>query len=261
MDSNKFLETAERAARKAGCMLKKNISAEREISYKGKVNLVTNFDRHSQDIIHGSLLTAFPEHDIIAEEGLKKDRDSEYKWIIDPIDGTTNFAHKFPFFCISIALSHKDKVLVGLVFDPLRNEMFTAKQGKGAFLNHKRIRVSTVSELDKSLLATGFPYDIRESPLNNLDHFSNFAVRCQAIRRCGSAALDLCYVACGRVDGFWELKLSPWDTAAGALVVEEAGGSITDFHNHVFSPDKKQVLATNGKIHEQMIDVLKMGKI
>jgi len=260
MDLNKYLETAQRAARRAGSLLTQNISSERDIFYKGKVNLVTNFDKRSQDIIHRSLLSVFPEHDIIAEEGLKENRGSEFKWIVDPIDGTTNYAHKFPVFGISIALTQKNKILVGLVFDPMRNEMFTAKRGKGAFLNHKKIKVSLVSDLDKSLLATGFPYDIRESPLNNLDHFSNFAVRCQAIRRCGSAALDLCYVACGRVDGFWELKLSPWDTAAGALIVEEAGGCISDFHNNVFSPSKNQVLASNGKIHEQMIEVLKLGR-
>ncbi|HZX10162.1 MAG TPA: inositol monophosphatase family protein, partial [Acidobacteriota bacterium] len=137
----------------------------------------------------------------------------------------------------------------------------TATKGRGAFLNDQSIQVSSIEELDKSLLATGFPYDIRESEQNNLDHFSNFALRSQAIRRCGSAALDLCYVACGRVDGFWELKLSPWDTAAGALIVKKAGGCVTDFHNKKFNPGKNQVLATNGKIHEQMIDILKMGKI
>jgi myo-inositol-1(or 4)-monophosphatase len=150
---------------------------------------------------------------------------------------------------------------MGVVFDPLRNELFSAVKGRGAFLNNQIIKVSSIEELDKSLLATGFPYDIRESQQNNLDHFSNFALRSQAIRRCGSAALDLCYVACGRVDGFWELKLSPWDTAAGALIVKEGGGSVSDFQNREFNPDKKQVLATNGKIHEQMLEVLKLGKI
>ncbi|MFW6123715.1 MAG: inositol monophosphatase family protein [Acidobacteriota bacterium] len=261
MNLDKYLETAKDGAKKAGFMLLRNLTSEREISFKGEVNLVTNFDKRSQDIIHKSILRDFPEHNIIAEEGLKDEKDSQFKWIIDPIDGTTNYAHKFPVFCISIAVTKRNETLVGLVFDPMRNELFTAIKGQGAFLNNQSIRVSSIEELDKSLLATGFPYDIRESELNNLDHFANFAVKSQAIRRCGSAALDLCYVACGRVDGFWELKLSPWDTAAGALIVKEAGGCVTDFFNHKFSPDKKQVLATNGKIHEQMIEILKQGRI
>jgi myo-inositol-1(or 4)-monophosphatase len=261
MNLDKYLETAKDAAQKAGFMLIQNITSDRKISFKGEVNLVTNFDKKSQKIIHQSILRVFPEHNIIAEEGLKEEKDSEFKWIVDPIDGTTNYAHKFPFFCISIALTKKSETLMGLVFDPMRNELFTAIKERGAFLNDQNINVSSIQELDKSLLATGFPYDIRRSERNNLDHFSNFAKRSQAIRRCGSAALDLCYVACGRVDGFWELKLSPWDTAAGALIVKEAGGCVTDFHNQRFNPGKKQVLATNGKIHEQMIEVLKLGKI
>ncbi len=261
MDLDKYLETAEQAAKKAGLMLIQNIRSDREISYKGKVDLVTNFDKQSQDIVYHTLLSEFPDHDIIAEEGLKEEKGSDFKWVIDPIDGTTNFAHKFPVFCISIALEKRGEVLTGTVFDPTRNELFEAKKGEGAYLNKREITVSDVQELDKSLLATGFPYDIRESEWNNLDHFSHFAVSCQAIRRCGSAALDLCYVACGRVDGFWELKLSPWDTAAGALIVQEAKGCVTDFHNKRFNPRYKQVLATNGKIHGQMLEVLKLGKI
>jgi len=260
MSLDKYLETARKAAKKAGFMLVKNFSSEREILFKGEVDLVTNFDKQSQDIIHHSLFKVFPDHNIMAEEGLREEKDSEFKWIIDPIDGTTNYAHEFPVFCISIALTKKNEPIMGVVFDPLRNELFTAIKGRGAFLNNQIIKVSSIEELDKSLLATGFPYDIRESQQNNLDHFSNFALRSQAIRRCGSAALDLCYVACGRVDGFWELKLSPWDTAAGALIVKEGGGSVSDFQNREFNPDKKQVLATNGKIHKQMLEVLKLGK-
>jgi len=261
MELDKYLKAAERAAKKAGLMLIQNIRSTREVSFKGEVNLVTNFDRQSQEIIHDSLLSVFPDHDIIAEEGLKKEKGSDFKWIVDPIDGTTNYVHGFPVFCISIAVEKEGEILVGLVLDPARDELFTAKRGEGACLNSKKIQVSSIDELDRSLLTTGFPYDIRESELNNLDHFSNFAVRCQAIRRCGSAALDLCSVACGRADGFWELKLSPWDTAAGALIVIEAGGCVTDFHNKRFDPGKKQVLASNGKIHKQMLEVLKLGKI
>jgi len=261
MNLDQYLETARKAAQKAGLMLVQNIRSSREITYKGKVDLVTNFDRQSQGIIHDSIKKDFPEHDIMAEEGLRKEKGSDFRWIIDPIDGTTNYAHRFPVFSISIAVKKKGEVLVGLVLDPIRNELFTAKKGEGAYLNNQEIRVSCIEELDKSLLATGFPYDIRESELNNLDHFSHFALRCQAVRRCGSAALDLCYVASGRVDGFWEIKLAPWDTAAGVLIVREAGGVVTDFHNREFSLNKKQVLATNGKIHEQMLEVLKLGKI
>jgi myo-inositol-1(or 4)-monophosphatase len=261
MNLDTYLKAAERAAKKAGLMLIQNIRSNREISFKGEVDLVTNFDRQSQEIIRDSLLRAFPDHDIIAEEGLKKEKGSDFKWIVDPIDGTTNYVHGFPVFCISIAVEKGGESLVGLVFDPMRGELFAAKRGEGASLNNKKIQVSCTEELDKSLLTTGFPYDIRESEMNNLDHFSNFAVRCQAIRRCGSAALDLCSVACGRADGFWELKLSPWDTAAGALIVKEAGGCITDFHNKRFDSGKKQVLASNGKIHKQMLEVLKLGKI
>ena len=261
MNLDTYLKAAERAAKKAGLMLIQNIRSNREISFKGEVDLVTNFDRQSQEIIRDSLLRAFPDHDIIAEEGLKKEKGSDFKWIVDPIDGTTNYVHGFPVFCISIAVEKGGESLVGLVFDPMRGELFAAKRGEGASLNNKKIQVSCTEELDKSLLTTGFPYDIRESEMNNLDHFSNFAVRCQAIRRCGSAALDLCSVACGRADGFWELKLSPWDTAAGALIVKEAGGCVTDFHNKRFDSGKKQVLASNGKIHKQMLEVLKLGKI
>ncbi len=261
MNLDTYLKAAERAAKKAGLMLIQNIRSNREISFKGEVDLVTNFDRRSQEIIRDSLLRAFPDHDIIAEEGLKKEKGSDFKWIVDPIDGTTNYVHGFPVFCISIAVEKGGESLVGLVFDPMRGELFAAKRGEGASLNNKKIQVSCTEELDKSLLTTGFPYDIRESKMNNLDHFSNFAVRCQAIRRCGSAALDLCSVACGRADGFWELKLSPWDTAAGALIVKEAGGCVTDFHNKRLDSGKKQVLASNGKIHKQMLEVLKLGKI
>ncbi|MBD3413604.1 MAG: inositol monophosphatase [Candidatus Aminicenantes bacterium] len=261
MDLDRYLETAVLAAKKAGLMLVQNIGSEKDISFKGDVDLVTNFDKRSQDIIHHTIWDAFPEHDIIAEEGLSKDKGSDFRWVIDPIDGTTNFAHRFPVFCISIALEKEGQPLVGAVFDPLRNELFSAKKEGGACLNEKEIKVSDIQELDKSLLATGFPYDIRESEMNNLDHFSRFAVRCQAIRRCGSAALDLCYVACGRVDGFWELKLSPWDTSAGALMVQEAQGYVTDFHNNIFHSSRHQVLASNGKIHTQMLEVLKLGNI
>ncbi len=255
-----FLEVAKEAALKAGKMLKENFDEAREVSFKGEIDLVTDFDSLSQSLIHKHISSRFPEHDFLAEEGLRRERGAEYRWLIDPLDGTTNFAHKFPVFCISIALEKSGETDLGVVYDPLRNEMFWAKIGQGAFLDGKKIRVSSVNDLDKSLVATGFPYDIRESEVNNIDHFNNFAIRVQAIRRCGSAAMDLCYVACGRFDGFWELKLNPWDVAAGVLIVKEAGGRISDFQDKEYSIYGSETLATNGLIHQQMVDILRMGK-
>ncbi|MBN1223436.1 MAG: inositol monophosphatase [Candidatus Aminicenantes bacterium] len=250
------LKAAVDASMNAGRMLRTSIGRSRQISYKGAVDLVTDCDKRSQHMISESLSSLFPEHDFLAEEDLCEDKGSEFRWIVDPIDGTTNYAHNFPVFCISIALEWKGKMVLGVVYDPMREELFSAVTGKGARLNKKSICVSTVNDLDKSLLATGFPYDLRESRENNLNHFSNFAVRAQAVRRCGSAALDLCYVACGRFDGFWELKLSPWDMAAGALIVREAGGRVTDFADAGFDLFGPEILATNRLIHMQMIAVL-----
>jgi len=255
-----FLKVAKDAALKAGKMLRENFDEAREVSFKGEINLVTHFDSLSQSLIHKHISSRFPEHDFLAEEGLSREEGAEYRWLIDPLDGTTNFAHKFPVFCISIALERNREINLGVVYDPLRNEMFWAETGQGSFLNGEKIRVSSIDDLDKSLIATGFPYDIRESEVNNIDHFNNFAIRVQAIRRCGSAALDLCYVACGRFDGFWELKLNLWDVAAGVLIVKEAGGRISDFQDERHSIYGSETLATNGLIHQQMVDILQLGK-
>ncbi len=255
-----FLKVAKEAALKAGKMLRENFDETREVSFKGEIDLVTHFDSLSQSLIHKYISSRFPEHDFLAEEGLRREKGAEYRWLIDPLDGTTNFAHKFPVFCISIALERNQETELGVVYDPLRNEMFWAEVGQGAFLNDKKITVSSVNDLDKSLVATGFPYDIRESEVNNIDHFNNFAIRVQAIRRCGSAAMDLCYVACGRFDGFWELKLNSWDVAAGVLIVKEAGGRISDFQDKEYSIYGSETLATNGLIHQQMVGVLQLGK-
>lgn len=260
MEWEESLKVAEEASRMAGEMLRRHIDSSREIVYKGAVNLVTNFDRRSQEVIFSHLSSRFPDHDFLAEEDLCEQRGSEFRWIIDPIDGTTNYAHNFPIFCVSIALEWKSNVVCGVIYDPMREEMFSAISGKGSVMNGHRIQISATGDLDKSLLATGFPYDIRESEVNNIDHFVNFATRAQAIRRCGSAALDLCYVACGRFDGFWELKLSPWDVAAGVLIVEESGGRVSDFQGETASIYGKDLLASNGLIHEQMIQILKLGK-
>ncbi len=259
MDLKKYMSAAKEAALQAGKMLKKYSCTPQDIHYKGAVDLVTDFDKRAQDIIFKCLIGRFPSHDFLAEENLKKEKGSEFCWIIDPIDGTTNFAHNFPVFCVSIALAFKNETKLGLIYDPMREELFTAVKGQGAVLNNKRIQVSSVNELDKSLLATGFPYDLRESRLNNFDHFFNFATRVQGIRRGGSAALELCYVACGRFDGFWELKLQPWDVAAGRVIVLEAGGRISDFQNSDPGLSSDETLATNGLIHEQMLNILKLS--
>ncbi|MFC2163442.1 inositol monophosphatase family protein [Acidobacteriota bacterium] len=260
MDWDKYLNAAVDAGEQAGQMLRASIDKSREITFKGAVDLVTDRDKESQQMIFSHLSALYPEHDFLAEEDLCEERGTDFRWIIDPIDGTTNYAHSFPFFCVSIALEWKGGAALGVIYDPMREEMFTAVADHGAYLNGKRIYVSSVSDLNISLLATGFPYDLRESKINNFDHFVHFAVRAQAIRRCGSAALDLCYVACGRFDGFWEMKLSPWDVAAGALIVQEAGGRVSDFGDEEYSPYGKEVLASNVLIHPQMLDVLRMGE-
>lgn len=260
MNREYYLLAAVQAAEKAGRLLKENINASPEVLFKGAVDLVTDFDNKAQQIIFNHLSSRFPDHDFLAEEGLCEEKGAEFRWVIDPLDGTTNYAHKFPVFSISIALLWKNKTVMGVVYDPMREERFSALEGSGAFLNGRKIRVSSVDELDKSLLSTGFPYDIRESKVNNIEHFVNFVTRVQGVRRCGSAAMDLCYVACGRFDGFWELKLSPWDVAAGALIVQEAGGRITDFQDSEFAIFGSETLATNGLIHDQMVNVLQQGK-
>jgi myo-inositol-1(or 4)-monophosphatase len=260
METEDYLDAAIAAAWEAGHMLRENLSASREINYKGQVDLVTNFDKRSQRMIYKRLSDIFPEHGFLAEEGLEQKGDGNFRWVFDPLDGTTNYAHRFPVFSVSIALERKGQILCGVVYDPMREETFSGIKDKGAYLNGDKIRVSDVDDLDRSLLATGFPYDLRESKENNFDHFNNFLTRAQAIRRCGSAAIDLCYVACGRFDGFWELKLKPWDVAAAALIVLEAGGHLSDFQGQEFSIYSRETLGTNRLIHQQMLDVLRMGK-
>ncbi len=251
--------TAEAAVREAGRFLRENLDERGEILYKGEVDLVTEFDTRAQDLLFGRLSSAFPDDGFLAEEGLSREGRSDCRWIVDPLDGTTNFAHTFPVFSVSVARECRGEVVLGLVYDPTREELFRAEAGGGAFLNDRMIGVSKVNELGKSLLATGFPYDVRKNPVNNLDHWGHFLVRAQAIRRCGSAALDLCYVACGRFDGFWELRLNPWDVAAGALIVRASGGLVTDFSGGDFGIAEGEVVASNAAIHGAMLDVLKLG--
>lgn len=253
---NDLLKDAVRISRKAGELLKNSLSKDFSIHHKGAVDLVTDADRAAQDLIKKEVLLKYPDHGILGEEDLSISGSSGYQWIVDPLDGTTNYAHHFPIFSVSLAVVCEDHTLCGVVYNPVSGEIFKAASGEGASLNSLPIRVSENDSLNDSLLGTGFPYNIRETTENNLDHFSNFAVRAQGIRRCGSAALDLCFVACGRLDGFWELNLKQWDIAAGALMVREAGGSTTDFEGRELNLDGSKVLASNGRIHGEMMEVL-----
>lgn len=248
-----------RAVRESGAIQKEWLRKDKRIELKGEINLVTEVDRRSEQRIIEIIKKAFPEHNILTEETPMPELPSPYRWIIDPLDGTTNYAHGYPCFCTSIALELKGEIVLGAIYDPLLDELFTVQKGKGAFLNNERLFVSKTDQLTNALICTGFPYDLRESRENNLNHFNHFIMEARAIRRDGSAALDLCYVAAGRFDGFWELKLYPWDVAAGKLLVEEAGGTVTDFRGGPLNIYGQQILASNGRIHQEMIRVLQRG--
>jgi len=251
-----FLRVAVKACRAAGRIQMKAFGGVQQVEHKGEIDLVTAIDRLSEERILGILTGAFPGHGCLAEERPPSGRGSEYLWIVDPLDGTTNYSRGFPVFAVSIALAWRGKPIVGAVYNPVLDELFTALSGGGSFLNGSPIAVSTEARLDSAFLATGFPYDIRRSKRNNLDNFTRFATRCLALRRAGAAALDLAYVAAGRFDGFWELKLKPWDTAAGLLLVAEAGGKVTSPSGRAFRLGSRDIIASNGIIHRQMIDVL-----
>lgn len=223
----------------------------------GEIDLVTEADHHSEETIIGMIRQSFPDHQILAEEsGLNAPRSSEMRWVIDPLDGTTNFAHSFPAFCVSIGLEQAGRMILGAVYNPYYKELFSAGRGEGAFLNDQPIHVSQVSELNKSLLTTGFAYDRRERADYYLKFFKAFMMRCHGVRRVGAAALDMCAVACGRIEGYWEENLKPWDTAAGWLIVEEAGGRVSDLTGGNFAIERKELLATNGFIHEEMTTIM-----
>jgi myo-inositol-1(or 4)-monophosphatase len=254
-----MLDFAIRIARDAGCLLRDRVGTRLNVALKGEIDLVTDVDLASEHLIREAIATHYPRHQVLGEEEGLAETSSDYRWVIDPLDGTSNYAHGFPVFCVSIALEHRGETILGVVYDPMRDELFTAERGGGASLNRKPIQVSSTRELSRSMLATGFPYDIRTSKLTNLDHWSDFAMHAQALRRCGSAALDFCYVACGRFDGFWELSLNPWDMAAGALIVREAGGRISNFAGGDFSNYKAEVVASNGEIHDQMLAVIALA--
>ena len=219
-------------------------------------NLVTEADHASEKAILAVIKSAYPDHQVLAEESGELLMDSTYKWIIDPIDGTVNFAHGIPLNCVSIGLEYEGEMILGAVYNPHMNEFFLAEKGKGATLNDKPIRVSDQTEAMHSCLVTGFPYTYLDTPNGPLDVFERFIRKGVPVRRLGSAAIDLCWVAAGRFDGFYEHKLEPWDSAAGYLIVEEAGGKVTDHEGNKFSVYQHKVLATNGKIHEQMVEII-----
>ena len=255
-----FLEAAVEAAKLGGDVLRQSYEKAKKIEYKGEIDLVTEVDRRSEQLMVDLLSSRFPHHSILAEEGSNSSKSSGYKWVIDPLDGTSNYAHDYPFFCVSIGLEKEGEIIAGVVYHPIFEELFAAEKGGGAFLNGRRIRVSMVSNLRQALLATGFPYDVLADPDEAMAHFRNFMHVSQAVRRDGSAALDLCYLAMGRFDGFWELRLKPWDTAAGVIIVSEAGGRVTNFQGESFSIYEDNILASNGLLHEAMRTVVRRGE-
>jgi len=245
-----------KAVKEGGAILMEYFGKVKSIDYKGEINLVTEADRRSEEVILNIIKDSYPDHRILAEEAGDSGDSSPFKWIIDPLDGTTNYAHGYPCFCISLAIEHKGDIIYGAVYDPVREELFTGEKGNGAHLNGKEIKVSSTQALIKSLLCTGFPYDLKNNIEISIINFRNFLMKAQAVRRDGSAALDLCYTAQGRFDGFWEQKLHPWDIAAGSLIITEAGGKLSDFKGENFSIYDKEIVASNGIIHNQMVEVL-----
>jgi myo-inositol-1(or 4)-monophosphatase len=258
-----FLSFAQGLAREAGAILREGYGRVQHIQFKGAVDLVTEYDHRSEALILSRLRATYPAHRLYAEESGRDAEAGEYEWLIDPLDGTVNFAHAVPCFAVSLALTRRGQLQAGVVYDPLRDELFSAAAGGGAMLNGEPIRVSAEVQLERALLTTGFPYDVRTSPVNNFAEFMAFYKRAQAVRRPGSAALDCAYVACGRFDGYWEYKMKPYDIGAGALLVREAGGRVTTLageENFLGAADylgAPSILASNGHIHAQMLAVLR----
>ncbi|HUO25693.1 MAG TPA: inositol monophosphatase family protein [Candidatus Aquilonibacter sp.] len=253
-----FLPTMSAIAREAGALLMPYFHQHLKIEYKGEADLVTAADHASEKLIRERIAEQFPGHDVLGEEQGLSDRGSDYRWYVDPLDGTTNFAHGYPVFCVSLALEHRPAGAAGeriaaVVYDPTRDELFSAEQGKGAQLNGAAIHVSKTARLEESLVATGFPSHKRhKNP--NIFFYHQITLHTHGVRRAGSAALDLCNVACGRFDGFWEFNLNPWDTAAGVLIVEEGGGKVSRFDGSPFELNSRETLASNGLVHGALID-------
>ncbi|MCL4258139.1 MAG: inositol monophosphatase [Anaerolineales bacterium] len=245
-------------ARRAGEILRAGYGQQHQIDYKGEADLVTEVDRASEALLLGEIMRQFPEHSIFSEESGERSGSAEHVWYIDPLDGTLNYAHGMPLFCVSIAYEHGGQLELAAVFDPMSNELFSGERGKGAWLNGQPMQVTNPPSLRESLLVTGFPYDVRTNPRNNFAEFQRFSMLSQGVRRLGSAALDLCYVAAGRLDGYWQLKLSAWDLAAGALLVQEAGGLATGVLGQAdFLREQNGVLAASPGLHAEMLAVLK----
>jgi myo-inositol-1(or 4)-monophosphatase len=248
----KLLSTMQSIAREAGSLLMEHFHRHVTIEYKGSADLVTIADRQSEAAILERIRSHFPTHDVMGEEGTRLETGSDYKWYVDPLDGTTNFAHGYPVFCVSLAVEFRGQRVAGVIYDPTRDEMFAAEKGSGARLNGEPLRVSTTATLGECLLATGFPSQKRhKNP--NIYFYHHLTLRSHGVRRAGSAALDLCNVAAGRFDGFWEFNLNPWDTAAGVLIVEEAGGRVTDFSGGPFQIASRETLASNALVHDALL--------
>jgi myo-inositol-1(or 4)-monophosphatase len=245
------LEAALSAARSAGEVLRAGFGTEHAITYKGEVDLVTEIDKEAERVIREELLGTFSTYAMLAEEGGELAGEEDTRWIVDPLDGTTNYAHGLPIFCVSIGLERAGEVVLGVVHDPMREEIYVAERGGGSTLNGEPIKVSDTEELIQALIATGFPYDRAEMP-ESLELFGRFAATTRGMRRLGSAALDLCYVASGRLDGYYERGIWPWDLAAGSLILEEAGGKLTNYRGDVLDLDGREIVASNGRLHSAM---------
>jgi myo-inositol-1(or 4)-monophosphatase len=253
-----YLTVAIEAALAAGALVREGYGQALQVEHKGAIDLVTEYDHRSEALILARLRAAFPDHAVNAEESGPSGR-GEYLWLVDPLDGTTNYAHGFPMFAVSLALAQRGRLIVGVIYDPMRDELFAAEAGQGAALNGAPIRVSAVGELDRALLATGFAYDVRTNPRNNLAEFGRFQLRCQGMRRLGSAALDCAWVAAGRLDAYWELSINAWDIAAGALLVREAGGRVTSLTGGDDFLERGSIVASNGLLHAEMLEGLGTG--
>ncbi|MEN8241076.1 MAG: inositol monophosphatase family protein [Chloroflexota bacterium] len=255
------LEDLSAMARGAGEILRAGFNQKHQVALKGEIDLVTEVDQLSEDFLLNEIKQRFPDHKIITEESGVVENHPEHTWYLDPLDGTTNFAHGLPIFSVSIGYAYQGEVELGVVYDPIREELFSAELGKGAWLNEKPIRAGNQSELKNSLLITGLPYDRFTNPDNNLENFTRFALQVRGLRRLGSAALDLCFVAAGRVDGYWEVRLEPWDLAAGKLIVEQAGGVVTrrDGSDDLLTPPCS-VVAANPALHREMVAVLQQDQ-
>jgi len=258
-----ILPFLEDVAQRAGNVIASRFQGDFRVHRKdtvGGIDIVTDVDRASEDLILEAIGKEFPRHDVMTEESLTQMSGSKWLWVVDPLDGTVNFAHGIPHFAVSIALAEGDGLVAGIIYEPLRHEKYCAARGHGALLNGEPMRVSHAATLQTSVVATGFPYDRASSPENNVAEFVNVVTRVQGMRRAGTASLDLAYVACGRLDGFWELKLKPWDQAAGMLLVEEAGGRVSDRSGHRTTFRTLSVVATNGLIHEELVRLLKINR-